>query len=75
MTIISNMMHGVASFGWCVLILAIAAFVSKVYRDYNRLKDFKGPWLSGWTNLWLVRAVSGLQTHEEFAKACKKYSK
>jgi hypothetical protein len=73
MTLISNVMQGVANYGWYVVALAIATYMAKIYHDYDRLKDFKGPWLGGWTSLWLMRAVSGLQTHAEFARVCKKY--
>jgi hypothetical protein len=75
MTIVSNVINGVANLVWYPLALAVAAYLAKVYRDYARLRNFKGPWLSGWTDLWLVRSALGLQTHEDFARVCKKYGK
>lgn len=66
-------MEGVASIGWCVIAAAIAAYVATSYRDYNRLKAFKGPWMSGWSSLWLVRAVGSGKMNIRLAKVCKKY--
>jgi hypothetical protein len=54
---------------------ATAAYAIKLYRDYDRLKDFKGPWLAPWTSFWLVRAVAGLQTHAELYDVCQKYGR
>ena len=58
---------------WYLVALAVAAYTLKLYRDYDRLKEFKGPWATPWTNFWLVRAVSGLQTHAELYEVCQKY--
>lgn len=65
----------VFNFQWYLVAFAVAAYLVKLYRDYNRLRSFKGPWASGWTSIWLVRAVAGLQTHIELAAVCEKYGK
>lgn len=72
MTLISSIT--IDGFRYLVAI-AFGAYLIKYYRDYNRLRTFKGPWTCGWTNLWLVRAVAGLRTHTELAAVCEKYGK
>ncbi|RDW87449.1 hypothetical protein BP5796_03143 [Coleophoma crateriformis] len=53
--------------------LAVAGYVVRLWSQYNRLKAFKGPLGTGFTNLWLVKAVLGLNTHLEYYNVCKKY--
>lgn len=35
------------------------------YRAYNSLKQFKGPWSTGWSRLWLLNATrsGSMQLH------------
>ena len=60
---------------WYLVAVAVAVYAIKLYRDYDRLKDFKGPWVAPWTSFWLVRAAGGLQTHAELYEVCKKYGR
>jgi hypothetical protein len=65
---------GATSLGWFLAALAIAAaYLASAYRDYDRLRAFRGPSTSGWTSLWLVRAVGSGQTNIRLAKVCEKY--
>ena len=75
MTLSSTIANVLLSSRWFLVIVALAAYVVKLYRDYDRLKDFKGPWATPWTSFWLVRAVAGLQTHAELYEVCRKYGK
>ena len=60
---------------WYLVTGAVVAYVIKLYRDYDRLKDFKGPWAAPWTSFWLVRAVGGLQAHAKLDEVCQKYGR
>lgn len=51
------------------------AYVTHLYKQYSKLKAFRGPPTSGWSNLWLVRAVMRQNTHVDFANVCEKYGK
>ena len=64
---------GQAGIVWYLIILAAAAYLASTYRDYARLKAFKGPWASGWTSLWLARTAGGGQANLEFGRLCEKY--
>jgi hypothetical protein len=75
MTLSSAIVNVLLSSRWPLVIMALAAYAAKLYRDYDRLKDFKGPWAAPWTSFWLVRAVAGLQTHAELYKVCRKYGR
>jgi hypothetical protein len=75
MTISSAIASVLLSSRWYLVIVAITAYAIKLYRDYDRLKDFKGPWATPWTSFWLVRAVSGLQTHAKLDEVCQKYGR
>ena len=51
------------------------AFVVKVLRRWLRLRHIRGPPLAGFTNLWLVRAVMGGNTHWDLGFVNEKYGK
>jgi len=54
-------------------ILAVCAYGLSCYISYRRLAHIKGPFLAGWSNLWLVKSVYDLNTHLALDQANKKY--
>lgn len=73
MTIISTFESLVTGARWYIVLFAVAAYGLRLYRQYSRLKAFDGPWTTGWSSFWLVRAVVGQNTHIDLAKVCEKY--
>jgi hypothetical protein len=71
MTIVSNILQGAIDFRWYVAALAVAMYLAMVYGEHYRLKDFKRPWLSGWSSLWLLNAIFNLRTLHKFARVCE----
>jgi hypothetical protein len=54
--------------------LAIVAwYLACSYLSYRRLSHIPGPWLAGWSSLWLVGAVWRKKSHLEFYEVEKKY--
>ncbi len=58
---------------WYFVALALLAYAARLYRQVRRLRDFKGPFGTGFTNLWIVKAVISKRTHLKFANVCEKY--
>ncbi|SPO04445.1 related to pisatin demethylase (cytochrome P450) [Cephalotrichum gorgonifer] len=57
-----------------LLSLAPAAlFAVQTFRTWRRLRHIGGPPLAGFTNLWLVRAIMGGNTHWDLAHVSAKY--
>ncbi|CAG8982895.1 hypothetical protein HYALB_00002912 [Hymenoscyphus albidus] len=65
-------------FTWRNLFVFLFGFGSgtygvRSYRAYRRLSHIKGPTLAAWSNLWIVRAVYNLNTHQQLYDVTKKY--
>ncbi|KAL5322290.1 hypothetical protein ACEPPN_010262 [Leptodophora sp. 'Broadleaf-Isolate-01'] len=58
---------------YAVLILGLSLFVVQTLIAWNRLRHVKGPWLAGFSKLWLIRVVSGGKMHWEFVNVNKQY--
>jgi hypothetical protein len=75
-SVVKNALGGVA---WYLLAVAVAfaftAYLAQSYKQYSKLRAFRGPPTSGWSNFWLVRAVVRQNTHIDFANVCEKYGK
>lgn len=56
-----------------VVLLLLAWSVIATLRQYFRLRHFKGPFSTGISKLWLIRAVGGGRTHLDLYEACEKY--
>jgi len=54
-------------------IFAVCAYGLSCYISYRRLAHIKGPFLAGWSNLWLVKSVYNLNTHQDLYQANMKY--
>ncbi|CAI6337947.1 unnamed protein product [Periconia digitata] len=57
----------------------LVTFVSLVllfilrYRTYRRLSQFRGPLSTGWLELWHIRAILSMRSHEWYREATDKY--
>ncbi|KAF2456270.1 cytochrome P450 [Lineolata rhizophorae] len=58
---------------WPLLAAVTALFVAKKIRDNNRLKDFKGPFSTGWSNLYHTGIIWGTESHIRYARLCEQY--
>jgi hypothetical protein len=56
-----------------LVIFAACAYVLRSYSSYQRLAHIKGPFFAKWSNLWLLRAVQKLNTHQALYKVNNKY--
>lgn len=75
-TVVKNALGGVAWYLLAVVFaFALAAYLAQSYKQYLKLRAFRGPLTSGWSNVWLVRAVMRQNTHIDFANVCEKYGK
>lgn len=74
--VVKNAIGSVASYLVAgALAFAFAAYWTHSYKQYSKLKAFRGPPTSGWSNFWLVRAVLRQNTHIDLANVCQKYGK
>lgn len=62
---------------WSILVVAIITIIHLIKRvkTYNALAEFKGPWLAGWSRLWLLRANSSGRMHEFYKDVNDKFGK
>ncbi|OCL05628.1 cytochrome P450 [Glonium stellatum] len=58
---------------WHLAVLALLAYAVRLYAQYFRLSDFKGPRTTGFSSLWLINAVRGQQTHLAYASVNEKF--
>jgi len=56
-----------------ILVLLLAGYLIHSYLSYRRLSHIPGPWLAGWSNLWLVGAIYRKHSNLEFYKLAQKY--
>ncbi len=55
------------------LVVLAALLAAKSVRDYFRLRHIRGPWLAGWSNLWMLWALSSGRMNLILADVNKKY--
>lgn len=68
----SNLLDNIAQYG---VIAAVLGLVTVVYyfRRWYRLRDFKGPWLASFSEVWLARVALSGSFHTILMDASKKY--
>lgn len=54
-------------------ILLLTGYLAHWYLSYRRLSHIPGPWLAGWSNLWLVGALYRQRSNLEFYELAQKY--
>ena len=60
---------------WPLIGVVILLYALRLFRQYYRLRAFKGPWGSGFSSLWMLYAVRTKRMHLEYARINEKYGK
>ena len=58
---------------WLLLAIAFVAYVANQYQKYRRLAAFSGPFSTGWSELWHIRAILGGHSHDAYKEVNDKY--
>jgi len=58
---------------WVLASVAVAAYISSKIRAYRRLRAFKGPFSTGFSEIWHSRVLLGLRSHVKYKEVCDKY--
>lgn len=59
---------------WLLLVCgAVLLYVAKLYRAYLRLRAFKGPFSTGWSEIWHTRAILGMRSHLAYKEVTDRY--
>lgn len=66
---------GLYDLRWAIASVLLGAYLLQKFRAYYRLRSFKGPWSTGWSDLWHVWAILSLKSHLKYDEACRKYGK
>lgn len=61
------------SFRWVVAFVLLAAYAGTKIRTYNRLKAFKGPFSTGWSEAWHALAILSFKSHLKYDEVIRKY--
>jgi len=56
-----------------LLLILLARLITTKLRAYNALSHFKGPWSTGISRLWLLRANASGEMHKYFKDVNDKY--
>lgn len=56
-----------------LLALAVLSHLAGVYTRYRRLQAFKGPFSTGWSELWHTRKILGWNCHLAYKDVTDKY--
>jgi hypothetical protein len=56
-----------------VLVSLVGLFLLQKFRDWYRLRHFKGPFVASLSRLWLTRCVAGGTMHLDFLDVNRKY--
>jgi hypothetical protein len=60
---------------WTVVSVLLALYAASKYRQYRRLSDFKGPFSTGWCNLWHAYLIISKRSHLYYQGLNEKYGK
>jgi SH3-like domain-containing protein len=60
---------------WVLLSAVLVVYVADKYRKYNRLRQFDGPFGTGWSEFWHSRVILGLRSHLAYKDVNDKYGK
>ncbi|KAF2727110.1 benzoate 4-monooxygenase cytochrome-like protein P450 [Polyplosphaeria fusca] len=58
---------------WPILGAILLLYIASKVRTYMRLRQFKGPFSTGWSEVWHVRAILSLRSHEKYREVTDKY--
>lgn len=65
----------IASLSAWIAALLIAGTAYYYFQSWSRLRDFKGPWLAGWSEYWLFRMTTTGELHMRLYDVSKNYGK
>ncbi|KAF9874726.1 cytochrome P450 [Colletotrichum karsti] len=60
-------------FRWVVVGVLLTVYVGKKIKTYNRLKAFRGPFSTGWFEMWHSFAILSFKSHLKYDEVCRKY--
>jgi hypothetical protein len=60
---------------WTVISVLLALYVASKYRQYRRLSDFKGPFSTGWSDLWHAYSIISKRPQLYYQGLNDKYGK
>ncbi|KAK3388000.1 cytochrome P450 [Podospora didyma] len=58
---------------WLLATAGLAVYITNKIRAYNRLKAFKGPFSTGWSEAWHAWAILSLKSHLKYKDVIDKY--
>jgi hypothetical protein len=58
---------------WLVVLIVLLAYVTSKYRAYQRLSAFKGPFSTGWSEIWHSYRIIGSHSHLAYRDVNDKY--
>jgi len=58
---------------WVLASVAVAVYIGSKIRTYRRLRAFRGPFSTGFSELWHSRVLLGLRSHVKYKEVCDKY--
>ena len=60
---------------WLLALAVCVIYVSRKIQAYYRLRAFKGPFSTGFSELWHSRVLLSTTWHLEYKEVCAKYGK
>lgn len=60
---------------WYLVAAILIFYVGKKYKQHNRLKAFKGPFGTGFSELWHSRVILSTESHLRYGEVCEKYGR
>jgi hypothetical protein len=58
---------------WLLFSALLALYVADKYRRYVRLRAFKGPFATGWSEIWHTRVILNKTSHLAYKDVNDKY--
>ncbi|OCL11321.1 cytochrome P450 [Glonium stellatum] len=58
---------------WSLIFIALLYYAFSKYKTYNRLKAFRGPFSTGFSDIWHTKAIMSMRSHIAYSTVCEKY--
>ncbi|KAF1961436.1 benzoate 4-monooxygenase cytochrome-like protein P450 [Byssothecium circinans] len=58
---------------WLLVAATLSIYTALKYKAYKRLSHFKGPFSTGFSELWHIHAILSMRSHEMYREATDKY--
>jgi hypothetical protein len=72
-SVTNSSLSGFISPTWLLISILLGWYIVSSVRAYWRLRHIKGPWIAGWSNIWLVNAAMSKKYHLRLAEVSEKY--